>query len=59
MKVFIYSIERDTATKVDQFTNDSSGKRMKKTKIGRATDKIQALYSAKYGVLANGLSYKP
>lgn len=58
-KVFIYSIPRETATGVDAWTNDSSGKKLKKTKIGRCTDTIQALYHPKFGGLANGLSYKP
>lgn len=58
-KVFIQSIPRETATKISDWTNDSSGKRLKKTKIGRCRDTIQALYSPKHGGLANGLSYKP
>lgn len=58
-KVFIQSIPRDTATKISDWTNDSSGQRMKKTKVGRCTDKIVALYSARVGGLLNGLSYKP
>jgi hypothetical protein len=58
-KVFIYSIPRQTATKVSDFTSDVSGKKLKKTKIGRATDGVVALYNPRYGGLANGLSYKP
>lgn len=58
-KVFIYSIPRETATRVDAFTDDNSGRKLKKTKIGRCRDTIQALYNPKFGGLANGLSYKP
>lgn len=58
-KVFIQSIPRETATKISDWTNDSSGKKLKKTKIGRCRDTIMCLYNPKYGGLANGLSYKP
>lgn len=58
-KVFIYSIERPTATGIEQFVNDNSGKRMRKTKIGRAKTRIQANYSGQVGGLKNGLSNKP
>lgn len=58
-KVFIYSKEVETATGIDQWTNDTSGRRLKKTKIGRTRDTIQALFSSRYAGLANGLSYKP
>lgn len=56
---FIYSIPRETATKIHDFTSDSSGKKLKKVKIGGTTDRICALYSPKTGGLKNGLSYKP
>lgn len=58
-KVFIYSKEVETATGIDQWANDTSGRRLKKTKIGRARDTVQALFSSRHGGLANGLSYKP
>ena len=58
-KVFIYSIPRETSTKISDWTSDISGRRLKKTKIGKCNDKIQALYSPKVGGLLNGLSYKP
>lgn len=59
-KIFIYSIPRDTATGVSDFTNDeSSGRKLKKTKIGKCRDGLVALYNPKHGGLANGLSYKP
>ena len=59
-KVFIYSIPtRESALGIHKWKNETSGKPLKKTKIGRATDGIQALYSPRYGGLANGLSYKP
>lgn len=58
-KVFIYSIPRESAFGIHDWTSDTSGRKLKKTKIGRATDTLQALYNSKYGGLANGLSYKP
>lgn len=58
-KVFIFSIPRETASRIHDWTNDSSGKRMKKTKIGRCRDTIVALYDSRVGGLRNGLSYKP
>lgn len=58
-KVFIYSIPRETATRVSAWENPSSGKKMKKTKIGECTDKISALYSPRVGGLANYISYTP
>lgn len=57
--VYIYSTQRESALKLDEFVSDTSGKRLKKTKIGRTTDGFQALYSPKVGGLKNGLSYKP
>ena len=48
-KVFIYSKEVETATGIDQWANDTSGRRLKKTKIGRARDTVQALFSSRYG----------
>jgi len=57
-KVFIHSIPKKSMIGLDQWSNDSSGKRISKNKIGdRANDKICALYSHKKGQLANGLSY--
>lgn len=58
-KIFIMSIPRETATKLSDFTSDVSGKKLKKTKVGRTRDSYQALYSPKVGGLLNGLSYKP
>jgi len=58
-KVFIYSIPRPTATNISDWTNDSSGKKLQKVKIGRCKDTIMALYSAKVGGLANYISYTP
>jgi len=57
-KVFIHSIPRPTATLVGEFRDPDTGKKLNKTKIGDAKDKIQALYSAKVGGLKTGL-YKP
>jgi len=58
-KIFIYSIPRKTATGISDWTNDSSGRTLKKVKIGRCKDGIQALYSPKVGGLANHISYTP
>ena len=57
-KIFIYSIPRKSAFGIHEWTSDVSGKKLKKNKIAQATDTVQALYSAKFGGLANGLSYK-
>lgn len=56
-KVFIYTIPRKTATGISEWANDSSGVKMNKTKIGRASDSFMALYSPKVGGLANYISY--
>lgn len=58
-KIFIYSVPRNTATGISDFTNDSSGRRLKKNKIGRCRDGIQALYNPKVGGLSNYISYTP
>ena len=58
-KVFIQSIPRETATKISDWTNDTSGKKLKKTKIGRCRDTLQALWSPRVGGLANYISYTP
>lgn len=58
-KVFIYSKNVETATGIDQWANDTSGRKLNKSKIGRARDTIQALFNSRYAGLANGLSYKP
>lgn len=55
-QVIIKSIPRVTATKVSEFRNDSSGKKLNRTKLGRCKDKIRALYSEKTGRLLTGLS---
>jgi hypothetical protein len=57
--IFVYSIPRETATGVSEFVNDSSGRKLKKTKIGRCDDKIMALYDPKIGGLRNYISYTP
>lgn len=55
--VFIKSIPRQTATGISDWVSDTSGKKLHKVKIGRASDKIMALYSPKVGGLANYVSY--
>lgn len=53
--VYIKSIPRETAFRIEDWTNDSSGKAMKKVKIGRTRDGIQPLYNPAVGGLATGL----
>lgn len=55
--VFIYSIPRSTASGISDWVSDSSGVKLKKTKVGRAKDKLSALYSDRIGGLANYISY--
>lgn len=57
-KVFIYSLPRKTATGLSEFTDETSGKNMQKTKFGVCKDGLSALYSSKIGGRATGL-YKP
>ena len=57
--VFVQSIPRDTATGIHNWVNETSGVKMNKTKIGRCTDKLRALYNPKVGGLANYISYTP
>jgi len=55
--LYVQSLERKTATKVSEWTNfESTGKKLNKTKVGRCTDKIVALYSPKVGGLNTGLT---
>lgn len=56
--VYIYSIPRETSTRVDSLVNQNSGEKSGKTKMGNCADTISALYSPKLGALANGLSDK-
>ncbi|MCA9776236.1 MAG: hypothetical protein KC800_05950 [Candidatus Eremiobacteraeota bacterium] len=58
-KVYIYSVEKESATGIDKWINESSGRSMKKTKIGVAKSSLKALYSSKVGGLANYISYTP
>ena len=54
-KVIIKTIPRETATKVSEFRNNTSGKKMNRTKLGRCKDTIRATYSSKTGALLTGL----
>lgn len=58
MKIYIYSIPRESALGIHDWTSDVSGKKLKKTKVGKTRDAVQALFSPRHGGLANGLSYK-
>lgn len=55
--IFVKSIPRETATGIHNWTSQTSGLKLQKTKVGRAGDGIIALYSAKVGGLANYISY--
>jgi len=44
---------------ISEWANDSSGKKLSKTKVGKCKDTIRALYSPKVGGLANHISYTP
>lgn len=55
--LFITSIPRRTTSGIDDWASDSSGVKMKKTKVGRAFDRVSALFSPKVGGLANYISY--
>lgn len=55
--VFIYSIPRNTATGISDWVSDTSGIKLKKTKVGKAKDRLPALYDDKVGGLANYISY--
>ena len=54
-QVTIKSIPRETATKVSEFRDRNSGKKMNRTKIGRCKDTLRAMYSVKTGALLTGL----
>jgi len=54
-KVIIKAIPRQTATKISEFTNKTSGKKMNKNKIGKCKDVLRAFYSEKTGSLVTGL----
>jgi hypothetical protein len=55
-KVIIRSIPRQTATKVSEFTDRKTGKKLNKNKIGKCTDAYRAQYSEKTGKLLTGLT---
>ena len=58
--VYVYSRPtKKTATKINDWISDVSGKRLQKTKVGSTNDKIRPLYSHKIGGLANYISYTP
>lgn len=59
MKVFVSSIPRPSVFGIDEWTNDSSGVKLQKTKIGNTKTSIRALYSRSKGGLANYISYTP
>lgn len=58
-KIFIYSIQRPTATGLSEWKDETSGKPLGKTKLGKANDGVQALRKSSVGGLANYISYHP
>ena len=56
--VFVYTIPRPTANGMSQWVS-ASGVNLKKTKVGRAKDRISALYSSRIGGLLNYISHTP
>lgn len=60
MKIFIQSKPNIySAYGLNKMTDPTSGLSLQKTKYGRSSDALRALYSGKVGGLLNGLSYKP
>lgn len=57
--VFITSIPRKSVTGISEFRDPTSGLPLNKNKIGKCTTRIQALYDARVGGLANYISYTP
>jgi len=57
--VFVQSVERESAVKLHEFRNDSSGKKINKSKMGDCKTTLVAMYSPKVGGLANYISYTP
>jgi hypothetical protein len=58
-KVYIYSVDKESATGIHKWTNESSGRSLRKTKIGGTKTTLKALYSSKVGGLANYISHTP
>lgn len=58
-KIFIRSVPRPSAYNISEWTNDTTGKKLEKTKVGQCQTKLAALYSPKIGGLANYISYTP
>ena len=54
-KVFVKSCPRQSAFRIHDFKNPTSGKNMNKTKQGKAKDGLAALYDTKTGKLKTGL----
>lgn len=57
--VFVHSIPRPSALGISDWTNNSSGIKLKKIKVGKTRDSLMAVYSHKVGGLANYISYTP
>lgn len=54
--VIIRSIPRQTATKISEFKDRKTGKKLNKNKIGKCKDAFRAQYSEKTGKLLTGLN---
>ena len=60
MKVLIQSVPNVySAYSLNRLASPDNGMSLNKTKYGRTTDRLMALYSGKVGGLKNGLSNKP
>ncbi len=57
--VFVYSVPRKSVLGISEWVNESSGRKLDKTKVGKCATKIRALYNPKVGGLANYISYTP
>lgn len=58
-KIFIQSIPRESALGISEWSSDTSGVKLNKTKVGRANTRIMALPNPRVGGLANYISYTP
>jgi len=59
MKVFIYSVPRPSAYNIHLWNSSTSNKPLNKTKVGKCSTGIRALFDPSKGGLANFISYTP
>lgn len=58
-KIFVQSIPRESVLGISEWTSETSGVKLNKTKVGRANTRIMALHNPRVGGLANYISYTP